>query len=73
VTLYLTLFGADGRQSAAGGPTRGACVLRVIDGFQQSQPADERVPPLGQTADVGPIGDSLFCDCHARAGAIYSV
>ena len=37
----------DASQPKEGGPTRGACVLSLLEGLKQGPPADESVPPLG--------------------------
>jgi hypothetical protein len=46
-------------------------VLSLVEGLKQGPPAEERVPPLGQTAGVG-AGDLSGTPMKER-GALYSV
>ena len=45
--------------------------LSPVEGLKQGPPADESVPPVGQTAGIGPL-DKPFKDSDER-GAIYTV
>ena len=66
------LIGAEGRQPEEGGPTRGACP-EFFEGLKQGPPADESVPPLGQTAGVGPWETNLSGTHMKERGTLYSV
>ena len=57
------LIGADGRQSEEGAH---------LAPLTQGPAADESVPPLGQTAGVGPWETTLLGTLMNKRGALYS-
>ena len=48
-------------------------VLSLIEGLTQGPPADESVPPLGQTAGVEPWETNLSGTHMNERGTLYSV
>jgi len=48
-------------------------VLSLAEGLKQDPPMDESVPPLGQTAGVGPWETNIAGVQMKERGTIYSV